>query len=296
MEPQEDTQRFPIDPTSGPTAEMPTFRQVLASGATDRGRVRAHNEDQFVVAEMTRAMHIKATSLPQSPMKFGDMRVRGQLFVVADGMGGHRGGEQASAIAVVAIEDFLLNTLRWFFRLQGDNVIAEFQLALRAADDQIFAEAARRPDLRGMGTTVTLAYCVDHILYVAHAGDSRLYILRGGILYRITHDHTVAGELERRHLIEPEQAAKHPLRNVITNSVGGDKPGVTAEVHKILLEVNDVVLLCSDGLTEVVPDAEIADILVKGQDPDADCLALLQRANALGGPDNVTAIVARFLA
>jgi protein phosphatase len=272
----------------------PTFQQVVAAGATDRGLVRERNEDQFVVAEMTRAMHVKTTSLAQPSMLFGNVNIRGHLFAVADGMGGHQGGQEASALAVWTIEDFLLNTLRWFFRLQGDTVLREFQLALRAADDRIFAEAERRPELRGMGTTLTLAYAVDHVLYVVHVGDSRLYVMRAGGLYQITQDHSLVSEMVRDGLIPPESAATHPMRNVITNSVGGDKPGVRPEVHKIPLEPNDVVLLCTDGLTKMVADAEIAAIMAAEADPAAACARLIERANALGGHDNVTAIVAQF--
>src|SRR5262250_556980 len=216
---------------------IPHFGHVRVAGITDKGRVREANEDQFVVASLTSALQIHATSLPQPALLFGGARVRGHLFIVADGMGGHAGGREASAIAVWTIEDFLLNTLRWFFRLQGaEGVLNEFQNALRAADERVFATAADRPDLHGMGTTVTMAYAVDHTIYVAHVGDSRLYILRGGQLYQVTNDHTVTAELLRRHIIDAEHAATHPMRNVVTNSVGGDAPGVRPEVHKIPLE------------------------------------------------------------
>jgi PPM family protein phosphatase len=277
------------------SGESRPFAQLLAAGMTDRGRVRENNQDHFVVAEMTRAMHIQATSLPQPSVLFGHTRVRGHLFIVADGMGGHRGGEQASALAVITIEDFLLNTLRWFYRLQGEAVLAEFQLALRAADDRIFAEAERHPGLRGMGSTVTMAYVVDRTLYVVHAGDSRLYVLRAGQLYQLTNDHTIVGELLRNRVITEANAATHPMRNIVTNTVGGATPGVEAEVHKLPLEPDDCMLLCTDGLTHMVPGEEISGILLAEADPAAACARLIERANALGGNDNITAIVARFV-
>src|SRR5262249_37475295 len=201
--------------------------------------------------------------------------------------GGHRGGEEASALAVWTIEDFLLNALRWFFRLQGDQVLTEFQLALRAADERIFAESERHPDLRGMGTTVTMAYATQRALFVVHVGDRRLYLLRGGCLVQITRDHTLVGELVRHHIVPPECAAGHPMRNIITNSVGGDRPGIVPEVHKIALEPDDAVLLCSDGLTEMVSDHDIADLLADEPDPSLACARLIERANQLGGHDNV---------
>jgi protein phosphatase len=272
----------------------PTFSRVVAAGATDRGRVRDNNEDQFVIAELTRAMHIQASSLPQGQLLFGDSRVRGHLFIVADGMGGHKGGEEASALAIVSIEDFLLRALHWFFRLQGDAVLNEFQVALRAADERVFSEAQRRPGLRGMGTTVTLAYVVGQVLYVVHAGDSRLYLLRGGELYQLTQDHTLVGELVRNRVIDPETASQHPMRNVITNSVGGDKPGVQPEVNRLQLLPGDTLLLCTDGLSEMVPDGEIADTLRHEEEPQRACDLLVVRANDRGGTDNITAVVAKF--
>jgi PPM family protein phosphatase len=280
--------------TSAGRAPVTSALRVFAAGATDTGRVREKNEDHFVVAQMTRAMQIRASSLQQPPTILGEV-VRGDLFIVADGMGGHNAGEQASALAVVTIEDFLLNTLRWFFTLQGDNLLTEFQNALRAADERVFAESQRRADMRGMGTTLTFAYHVEDVLYIVHAGDSRLYVLRDGTLYQITTDHTLVGELVRQHVIDEKTAATHPMRNVITNTVGGDRQGVHAEVNKVKLQPHDAVLLCSDGLTEMVPEAEITSILSSVADPQAACKALIDRANELGGTDNITAIVARFV-
>ncbi len=276
------------------TAAAPAALRVVAAGATDRGQVRDNNEDAFVIAEMIRAMSIKGSSLAQPPTLLGEV-VRGHLFVVADGMGGHNAGEEASALAVTTIEDFLLNTLRWFFRLQGDSLIAEFQQALRTADERIFAESQRRPGLRGMGTTVTLAYSVDDVLYIAHAGDSRLYVARGGQLYQVTTDHTLVNEMVRNHVIDEKAASTHPMRNIITNTLGGDRPGVHPEVHKVPLEANDVVLLCSDGLTEMVGGPEIMAVLASESEPEAACKRLIDRANELGGRDNITVVIAKFV-
>jgi protein phosphatase len=239
-------------------------------------------------------MHIQASSLPQSTMLIGDARVRGHLLIVADGMGGHRGGERASALAIVSIEDFLLRALHWFFRLQGDAVLNEFQTALRAADERIFNEAQARPGLRGMGTTVTIAYVVGKVLYVAHAGDSRLYLLREGQLHQLTQDHTLVGELVRNKVIDPEAASQHPMRNVITNSVGGDTLGVQPEVNRLALASGDTLLLCTDGLSEMVSDEEIAAILSREEDPQRASDLLVVQANEHGGSDNITAVVARF--
>jgi PPM family protein phosphatase len=270
------------------------FSRVIAAGKTDVGKTRRRNEDQFVIAELTRAIHIQASSLPQEEVLFGSARVRGHLFIVADGMGGHQGGEEASALAVTAIEDFLLRALHWFFKLKGDAVLDEFQLALRTADARIFDETARRPDLRGMGTTVTLAYVVGRVLYVCHAGDSRLYLRRGGQLRQLTHDHTIAAQLLEQHLIDDATAKRHPMRNVVTSSLGGSQPGVEPEVNKLELRSGDTLLVCSDGLTEMVPDGDLAALLAASPDPEHACALLVDRANEAGGKDNITVVVARF--
>jgi serine/threonine protein phosphatase PrpC len=194
---------------------------VKTFGITDKGRVRVSNEDQFLIAELTKTMRIWQTSLPEPRAQFGEER--GHLFLVADGMGGHRAGEQASAIAVVAIEQFTLNTFKWFFDANGpeaQRVLAQFQTALRQADERILEEAAEHPELSGMGTTLTMAYHLDAQLCVVHVGDSRAYVYRDGELDQLTHDHTLVADMVRKGVLRPDQVAGQRLCNVITNVVG----------------------------------------------------------------------------
>ncbi|MFO0758935.1 MAG: PP2C family serine/threonine-protein phosphatase [Byssovorax sp.] len=267
---------------------------VKSAGATDRGRVRETNQDQFLIAGLTSALRIEESSLPQAQIWYANEN--GHLLVVADGMGGARGGEQASALVVSTIEEFLLGALRWLYALrepEGDTILTQLKGALRRADARIFEEVRRRPELRGMGTTLTMAYSLAGELFIAHVGDSRCYLLRGGALYQLTRDHTVVAELVQRGLITPEQVPENRFRHIITNVVGGDSPGLKVEVHKLLLAPGDVLLLCSDGLTEMVSDQEIAEILSAQPEPRKACEQLIARANELGGHDNVTAIVAR---
>ena len=157
------------------TAPDPTPRLLLRSfGLTDQGRVRKDNQDQFLIAELAKSMRVQQSSVAQASTQYGDDR--GHLLVVADGMGGQAGGEHASALAVGSIEDFALNTLKWFFHQEGgegQTVLGDLQAALRRADAQVFAEAASHPELRGMGTTVTMAYVIGATLFVIHAGASR---------------------------------------------------------------------------------------------------------------------------
>jgi protein phosphatase len=129
---------------------------------------------------------------------------------------------------------------------------------------------------------------------VAHVGDSRCYLFRHGVLYRLTSDHTLVEEMVRHGALQAEEATKHHLRHVITNAVGGGDDKVKVEVHRVHLEAEDGVLLCSDGLTNMVPDEEIARILQTETDPEQACKQLLAQANGQGGKDNITVIVARF--
>ena len=197
----------------------------------------------------------------------------------------------------MTVEGFLLNTLKRFFSMDApgeQDVLKEFQGALRQADARIFEEASRHPEMIGMGTTLTMAFAVDWRLLVAHAGDSRCYLLSGDVLHQLTHDHTMVAEMVRAGSLSPEAASHHPYRHVVTNVLGGHDPGVLVEMHKLDLEPGDVVLLCSDGLTEMVPDARIASILQEEKEPRRACEQLIAEANERGGKDNITVVVARF--
>jgi serine/threonine protein phosphatase PrpC len=267
-----------------------------AYGRTDRGQVRPQNEDQFLIASPA-----GSTWVQQSNGLSGGMQhvgIDSQLFVVADGMGGHAGGAHASALAVSAVEAAMLSALRYLFALhttddeQDVGVLAELCTALQRADIRVCEEAARRPELLGMGTTLTVAYRHGSRLFIAHAGDSRGYLLRGDKLYRLTQDHTLVNEMIQYGILESEEDARAPFRSVITNVVGGT-PGVNVEVHRVQLLPEDVLLLCTDGLTGMLPDARIAILLDMYPDPREACERLVDAANEAGGHDNVTAIVAR---
>jgi protein phosphatase len=191
----------------------------------------------------------------------------------------------------------LLETLKWFFQFKGkeeDKVLAEFHSALGQANARVLTEAAQHPNLRGMGTTLTLAYSLNDALFVAHVGDSRCYLCRQRILYRLTRDHTLVQDMVRVGALRAEDADQHRLRHVITNVVGGDSAEVKVEVHKVQLKADDAVLLCSDGLTDMLADEEIARILQAEVDPERACRRLLGRANEEGGKDNITVMLARY--
>jgi protein phosphatase len=244
---------------------------------------------------LLKSLQVERTSLPQPKVQHSSDR--SHLFVVADGMGGHAGGEQASALAIDSVETFILDTFKWFAQCKGkehNHVLADFQRALGHANARVLAEAQERPELRGMGTTLTLAYSLNDELFVAHVGDSRCYLCRHGKLHRLTRDHTLVEDMVRHGALLAEAVATHRWRHVITNAVGGDSRDVEVEVHKVRLEGGDQVLLCSDGLTGLVSDEEINLILQAEAEPERLCRRLVERANEAGGKDNITVVVAQF--
>jgi serine/threonine protein phosphatase PrpC len=290
---QTDTDSYP-EIASGPRqANRPCL--VKSYGLTDRGLKRPSNEDQFAIVELARTLAVHHTSVPQAKAQYSSHR--GHLFLVADGMGGHRAGKVASELSLLTVESFILNTLKHFYcpePAEDQHVLKEFQTALKHADARIFEEMEQHPELFGMGTTLTLAFAVNWQLMIAHAGDSRCYLFSGNQLHQVTRDHTVVAEMVRMGVLSVEAASRHPYRNVVTNVLGGEKPGVKVEMHKLDLEAGDVVLVCSDGLTGMVTDAEIAAILLKDQDPKRICEQLVAKAIERGGDDNITVLLARF--
>ena len=268
---------------------------VTAFGVTDKGKVRPINEDQFLIAELTKAMRVRQTSLREPKLQVGEERAH--LFLVADGMGGHRAGERASALAVAAIEQFTLNSFRWFVgsdSADAERVLAQFQAAIRHADARILEEAAEHPELRGMGTTVTMAFHLGAQLCVVHVGDSRAYLYRDYELYQLTEDHTVVADMVRSGALRPDEVAEHRLRHSITNVVGGPELGVKVEARALEVQDGDRLLLCTDGLTEMVTNEAIAATLDAEPAPEAAAKALLARAGEGDASDNITLIVMRF--
>ncbi len=268
---------------------------VKAFGVTDKGKVRPTNEDQFLIAELTKTMRVLQTSLPEPKLQIAEERAH--LFLVADGMGGHRAGERASALAVAAIEQFTLNTFKWFFGSDGaeaKNVLAQLQSAVSQADARILQEAAEHPELSGMGTTVTMAFHLGAQLCVVHVGDSRVYLYRDGELHQLTEDHTLMADMVRSGTLPPDQVAGHQLRHVITNVVGGHELGVKAEARALEVQAGDRLLLCSDGLTEMATNEMIAATLDAEPAPEAAAKKLLAQATDGAASDNITLLVVRF--
>jgi PPM family protein phosphatase len=228
---------------------------LVAAGVTDVGRVREGNEDAFL--EEARRLGVVA---------------------VADGMGGHRAGEVASATALASLRASMA---------AGEPL----RDAIVGANDAVLERSVSDQELHGMGTTLTAGTLgEDGNLLVGHVGDSRAYLLRDGDLTQITNDHSLVEEMVRTGELTPEQAESHPQRSIITRALGID-PEVDVDVYPVQLEAGDRILLCSDGLTTMVRSDEIADILTREPDPKRAAQRLVDAANAAGGEDNVTAIV-----
>jgi hypothetical protein len=210
----------------------------LATGTAASDYIQLYAGDKATLPASLGAIQHAATEILTA--LHGDEH--GHLFLVADGMGGHRAGEQASALAVVAIEQFTLNTFKWFFHSDAPDaqrVLTQFQTALREADVRILDESIEHPELTGMGTTVTMAYHLDSQLCVVHVGDRRAYIFEDDGLHQITHDHTLMAEMVRRGALQPEEVAHHRLRHVITNVVGGNEAGVNVEAHALKVDAGE---------------------------------------------------------
>ena len=225
---------------------------------TDTGRQRRDNEDKAFV--------------------------RAPVFVVADGMGGAQAGEVASQIAVETFEQGL-----------PDGGSPEERLAerVREANRQIYERSRTEQERAGMGTTLTAAYVDDAHLAIAHVGDSRAYMFRDGSLIRLTQDHSLVEELVRQQKLTPEQAAEHPQRSIITRALGPE-PEVDVDTWSYPAHSGDVLLLCSDGLTSMVSEERIAEILAASDSLERAAETLIAEANAAGGRDNITVVLFRL--
>ncbi|HYT94085.1 MAG TPA: protein phosphatase 2C domain-containing protein [Gemmataceae bacterium] len=269
--------------------------KIDCAGLTDPGRVRPENEDQFLIASLSKSMQVHQTSLglDEQTRLFGASQ--GRLLLVADGVGGHAAGRRASALAVDSLTAYILNTMQWFFRLRQDSedqFLDDLKAALGYCQERVNAEGERFTERRGMGTTLTMAYLCWPRMYVVHAGDSRCYLLRGGRLKQITHDHTIAQQLVEVGAIKDPDGS--PWSHVLWNVVGGGSGELTPEVDRADLTLGDSVLLCSDGLSKHVGDADIARLLGASHPSTETCRHLVDAANSAGGTDNITVVVAHF--
>lgn len=266
-----------------PTAE--TTIRVHVFGRTDVGQIREHNEDNFLVADLTR----RTRSLMEED-RHQLVGPRGTLVGVCDGMGGAAAGEVASQLAVDIIFEHLTGNEAVTTR---DELARQLVAAVEDAGARIFADARADRSRRGMGTTATVAALLDSRLFLAQVGDSRAYLYRDGKLNQVTRDQSLVNQLIEAGQLTEEEAETFEHNNIILQALG------TAETVQVDLTFadlcqGDTLLLCSDGLSGMIRADEIREVLATVPDPVETCRVLTERANAAGGHDNITVIVARF--
>ena len=236
---------------------------MKSSGKTDTGNKRNNNQDSIFFSDQ-----------PIGPLP--------NLYIVADGMGGHKAGDQASKMAIDITVDFVKNSTL-------ENPIAVLKRAMIYANNEIYKAASKDPELTGMGTTMVVAVAQEGKLYVANVGDSRLYVVNSEIK-QITMDHSLVEELIRKGELERKRGRNHPEKNIITKAMGS-KEEVIPDFFEIDINSEDKYLLCSDGLSNMVEDDEIRDIVVDNYKLEDIAQALVDRANYYGGSDNISVVV-----
>jgi serine/threonine protein phosphatase PrpC len=261
---------------------------VQVFGRTDVGRTREHNEDSFVVADLTTD---NATLQPE--VRTHTLGQRGSLFMVADGMGGAAAGEIASDMAVKIVLEEMRSVWIAAPVSSAEAFVRAIKQATKAANEQIHDYAAHHPEYRGMGTTATIAGLLGDTLYLAQVGDSRAYIVRSGVAIQITKDQSLMQKLIEAGELTEEEAAASERRNIILQALGPE-PSIKIDLTHQIVRRGDTLVLCSDGLSGQVTKDEIASIVSREKDLTMACRQLIDLANAAGGPDNITVIVARF--
>ncbi|MEN6374726.1 MAG: Stp1/IreP family PP2C-type Ser/Thr phosphatase [Smithella sp.] len=241
---------------------------LAAVGKTDRGLVRINNEDEFYLDE-----------------KLG-------LLVVADGMGGHASGEVASKLAVNVIRDYFHGPQKLIGRSNPaySEATNKLNCAIRLANQAVYEVAQSSPVLKGMGTTIVAVLLTGNKLSIAHIGDSRAYLIRAGNIDQLTEDHTMVNEQVRREIITKEEADKSEMKNVLTKALGISAK-MEADLDELTMFGDDMLFLCTDGLSTMVSDEAALKIISQSGDFNAACDALINAANKNGGKDNITVVI-----
>lgn len=297
--PLSDTSEFSLPdvvPEAARQPPPPARVEVDVDALSHQGNVRKNNEDVYFVGRAERALQTLCSNLPAGlvPERYEDAAYG---LAIADGMGGVAGGEVASRLAVATLLNLILNTADWIMRAgkrESERLLQRIARRYRQVDAVLRAEALADPKLAGMGTTMTLAYSLGRDLFVGHVGDSRVYFAHDDQVHQLTRDHTCAQSLADQGVIRPEEVATHRLRHVLTRALGGSMGELQVDVERVSLSDGDQVLLCTDGLTDMVDDDAIAGVLRGAATARAACHALVDLALQNGGKDNVTVVVARY--
>ncbi|MBQ8148840.1 MAG: Stp1/IreP family PP2C-type Ser/Thr phosphatase [Lachnospiraceae bacterium] len=238
---------------------------MLSFGKTDIGKKRSMNQDNLFFSDEP------VGCLPN-------------LYIVADGMGGHKAGDYASSYAVYRFVEFVK-------QCEDTNPITVMKKGIRTVNEGIRAASKEREELSGMGTTFVCAVIIENHLYVANVGDSRLYLLDKDSIRQITLDHSLVEELIRTGQLDPLKVRNHPEKNIITRAMGVGEE-VVPDFFELELHMDERILMCSDGLSNMVEDDELLNIIMEAEKPKAAVERLIERANYYGGKDNIAALVA----
>jgi len=266
-----------------------TTNQIVVFGLSDRGLQRDNNEDHFMVVDLTRKVVGVQDNQLRPEVLHHNIGACGTTLMVADGVGGYEGGEIASQLAVDTVAQALIDT-------SGQDLPMREQLVRAVAMAQ---EAIRRchsaaGQTRQMASTLTAVHVGHGVMTIAQVGDSRAYRFRAGKLTQLTEDQSVVQMMQKKGLLTPEEALHHPHRNIILQALGQDKP-ILPEVQTLACQHDDCLLLCSDGLSSYVAHERIEAIMASEEDEPGRCRRLVEAANAAGGADNVTVVLARLI-
>lgn len=254
---------------------------MRSAGKSDIGLVRKVNEDNFVCLKLNDLLEIKDST--------ADL----YLCVVADGMGGHNAGEVASAMAIQKIVEFVREKYLGVLTehdITEEKIFSLIKDAIYYSNDKIYKKSLLNAECVGMGTTLSMILIKDSSLYYGHVGDSRIYLIRKNEISRLTEDHSLVEELVKKGIIKPEEAASHPQKNVMTRALGTEYD-IEADLGKQEILDEDYILLCSDGLTNLVMDNEIKEIMLSAENVEQACDKLIDKAKENGGFDNITVVV-----
>jgi len=270
---------------------------VDLAAATHRGHVRGNNEDHYLVVRFRRTLENLYSNLDKG-MLARTYDVTGYGLLVADGLGGMAAGEIASRTALTKLVEMVVDTPDWMLDLQEPQnvevILNRMTDRFLQIDETIREQADRDATLSGMGTTLTVAANLGKELIIGHIGDSRAYLYRDGSLSQITRDHTLAQALIEAGVAGRDEPATRSMRHVLTAALGSLGPKTKPDIRRLELNPNDQLLLCTDGLTEMVDDRTIAALLRNADTADKACEDLVTVALAAGGLDNVTVVLARF--
>lgn len=275
------------------TGRRPKDEEIDVFGLTHVGKVRRLNQDHFLISFLRKRMDVRLTSLPDPVQLPIDSERMATLLMVADGVGGGPGGEEASRHALAFVTRFLLESLQCYYTTdaRGEGFLDALQEAATNAHQSVQQKGQQDPGLKGLATTLTLLLIVWPWAYLVQAGDSRYYVYRAGDLVQVTRDQTLAQALVDEGVLTRAEVPHSPLAHVLSSSIGG--PQSTPVVAKVHIDWPMVHLLCTDGLTKHVPDERIRERLATMTSSRQACEALLQDALDGGGSDNITIVVGR---